>query len=58
MSIIKANTEVAGRQFLIVSGESLYTGYRIFNGGVVANNLELVVVFFIFQLSGNKSSLQ
>ena len=46
MGIIKANTEVTGKKFLMVGGEALYTGDTIFNGGVAANNLVLVVPWY------------
>lgn len=46
MGIIKANTEVTGKKFLMVGGDALYTGETIFNGGVAANNLVLAVPWF------------
>ncbi|MCL2932724.1 MAG: ABC transporter substrate-binding protein [Trichodesmium sp. MAG_R03] len=46
MGIIKANTEVTGKKFLMVGGDALYTGDTIFNGGVAANNLVLAVPWF------------
>ena len=46
MGIIKANTEVTGKKFLMVGGDALYTGDTIFNGGVAAKNLVLAVPWF------------